>query len=213
MRRALLSLVACMVAFQLSAGAAIFYGPIAASRQTLLPTADSATSNWSASGGGTHFSMIDDGVEARLIASGDDDATYLECASATACQDTFDLTDGSGLSGKRILYVAGSAINKRQSGTQGSLLTTYLRVNSTNYSLTTASTANSTYTLFTAGTRHYTNPNTGLAWTSSDIDALQLVVDRPVTGTKVTRVTAVALVVVYEDDTLTSTRERSGGGD
>ena len=210
MRRLLFLLPLCLV-LSASAGNQVVYGP---NFQTLAPSADSSVSGWTLVGVASHYDAINDAPDATGQATGDGDTTALECPTGTVCADVLDLTNTSGLSGKKILYVGTSHVQKKISGAGFTQFVVAIRVGGVNYTTQNPSFSSTSYATVSTGTRYYTNPATSAAWTTTDLDALQISLDR-VTGSKVARMTAVTVVVAYEDaeTPISTTRERSGGGD
>lgn len=209
-------LVGLALALPLAARAAapVWWGP--GSFQVLYPSGDNSLSNWSVTGAATVWDATNDALDVVGWPSAtDNDSTYAGCAGSTVCSVILDLTNTSGLSGKKILYVTavGAVLKTSGAGTFTTQLS--LRVSGVDY-LTNSPASSSTSTPYTQDvvptTTYYTNPATSLAWTTTDLDALQLTLGRA-TGAQVGKVTSVAVIVAYEDDPYTSTRERSGGGD
>ncbi len=216
MRWLLALCVLLLSALPAGSGNSVFYGTtyLGAGIQVLYPSADSATSNWTVPSG-THFSNIDEAVDAIGLPTNthDSDTTYIACPALT-CADTYDLTNSSGLTGKKILYVTSNSVARKSLGGTSVTTTFAIRTGATNYTTQTFNTSSTTYIASTSSTKYYTNPNTGLAWTTADLDGLQLVVSATIVAGKEMRVTCAAVIVAYEDsDTITIKRERSGGGD
>lgn len=209
-----------MLTAALLAGSLIFYGP--EQFQCLALTADSATSAWTVTGAVSHYDAINDTPDAACLYAAqttthDGTTTMLTGPASTTCSDTFDVADASGLTGKNILYVTTSGVCSRSAGVGAPSVTVYLRISATDYSMGTLTCTQTTPTFSerTNMTRQFTNPNTGAAWTSADIDALQVKLDRSNASAREAYVTALQVIVAYEDALPTdaaTNRQRSGGG-
>lgn len=214
MRKALVA-IAALLAFAPCFAVRIYYGPGLV--QCLAPNGDAATSNWTITGAATGWDAINDPPDAACLylTATDGDTTKIVGPASTTCSDTFDLTNTSGLSGYTIDYVTASYVCVKSSGAGGPSITTYLRVSGVDYSLGTFTCSGTNYTFpeYSSLTRYYTNPATGVAWTTSDIDALQLKIDRSNSSARIANITALQGIVVYEPSANYGTaRERSGGG-
>lgn len=198
-----------IVAFTAFAGTRIYWGPGLA--QCLDVTGDASSSGWSVTGSASHFGAIDEQDGACLTAN-DGLTSYIECAASTQCDDVFTLEDTSGLSGKRILYVAGFLDCRRGAGTAKGGAISYLRISGSDYQLAAPNCTSSSFNSG-VGTPQYTNPHTGAEWTTADIDAMQLKVSRASTQTSPQQVSSAGVCVAYEEPENYSTeRERHAGG-
>jgi hypothetical protein len=134
-----------------------------ASTQDRLPTGDSATSNWTALGGGTKFSEVDD-----PIGTPDDDTTYISKDDSSGAQDftfaAFAITNGSTINSVQLI-----ARCRERDADDVLQLTGRLQVNSTDYAATSQNVADgATYGDYTF--TWATNPNTAVAWTEADVE-------------------------------------------
>lgn len=189
-----------------------YFGP--ALSQCLALSGDVSTSNFTVTGSATHFAAIDDAPSSSCLLSSthDSDATTIACAASTTCTDVFDLANTSGLSAKRILYVQANGIIKKDTGSGSATITVYAVIGGSDYSLGVISTTGTTYGNESFATKTYTNPATGLAWTSSDIDSIQIKLVKS-SSARVATLTAINVTVAYDDGANFGTlRQRSGGG-
>lgn len=131
-----------------------------------------ATSTLTVDGNGTTTSgFADEGGDYTRLQSDDGDTTRLYTAAPNAVRQV-SLTDTSGLSGKTInsLTVYGKY---RSLDPVPNTFQLGLRTNSTDYWSSNKDTVTSTsYILFSE--TYSVNPNTSSAWTTSDLDALEI---------------------------------------
>jgi hypothetical protein len=129
--------------------------------QTRLPTGDGSTSAWTALGGGSKFSEVDD-----PIGTPDEDTTYVSRVN-TAGTQLYTFSAFAVPSGSTINFVRVFARMRMAAGSATAAL--ILRVNGTNSVINvgaqTASYADETNDWLT-------NPNTGLAWTVDDVNGV-----------------------------------------
>lgn len=134
--------------------------------QTLIPDGEGSTLEFSnVYGANYHYAAVDDNTD-----SGDGDNSYVAPYSMEMQHDLYTATDLNDFdSGMRIHKIAVFAIGRGTSGP--SIVVPSLRTQSTFYQGTDQNLGTS-YT--TVACTWLTNPNTGNAWTGSDIDNLQI---------------------------------------
>lgn len=195
--------------------------PSGTSCEVLVPSNDSSTSNWTVTGAATHREAIDDAAPSSgtCLTAGDGDATELVGPRASACVDVFDLTDCVSCTGKTIDYITFVSVGRVAiaCSMNPAILTVKWVIGGIDYTAGTASWSNTSWsTTWSAGIA-YTNPATGLAWTASDVNALQLKASKAAQGGSIAcdaLMTALQVVVVYEPTIpLDDSRIRSAGGD
>lgn len=131
------------------------------STQTLTVNGNgNTTSGWAAEGGDYTRLQSDDGDTSRLYSPTNNDLRQVS------------LTDTSGLSGKTINSITVYASVKSLDPVPNTMQIN-VRTNSTDYFSANKDTVNST-AYITFSETWTTNPNTGVAWTTSDLDALQI---------------------------------------
>lgn len=151
--------------------------------QTLTVDGDgNNVSGWLAEGGSYASVQSDDGGTTKLYSPTLNDVRQ------------FSLTATSGLSGAIINSVT-PYVKLANIGAYSATTAIGVRTNSTDYWSGNKTTTDTTYTLFSEVWT--TNPNTGLAWTVSDLDALQIGVKK--TDGNGTRITYAYAVVDYTD--------------
>lgn len=186
----------------------------------LLPSGDSATGTWTAFGGGTFFSEVDEAglADCSNNGIGDSDTSYINCAAGGNCTIVYDLPNDAAYTGAntQIRYVAGFITCRKTTSGASATINLKMRISGVDYNLISSSTNcpfnAGVYTANSGSTRYYTNPNTGGLWTSADVDALQLVgVTTTTAGDR--RITNMGLQVAYEKayGTVQAPRLRSGG--
>lgn len=132
-----------------------------ASQTTLLPTGDNTHLNWTALGGGTFFSEVDDPVGAN-----DGDTTYDSAPAATTdpldcTKAAFAIPNGATIQSVEVVVVA-----KMTAGTgqiRPYILLAGIQGDPAGFTNITTS-----YVAYTA--TWTTNPDTGLAWTEADVE-------------------------------------------
>lgn len=133
--------------------------------QTLVPSADTATKQWTASTGTNHAALVDE-----IPSNGDSD--YISDGTV-GNKDLFDLADLSD-SPANVYAVQPLMVARKDDAT-----TREIRTNTKNGATTTNGTTRamgSSYRLW-ADTLMLTNPDTAASWTPSDINAMQLGVE------------------------------------
>lgn len=126
----------------------------------LTPNGAGASTQWTASAG-SNYACVDE-------VPPNDDTDYVYQSSASGI-DLYDLS-ACGLSNVTILRVWPELHAKKTSADAASIIPV-IRTNSTNYE-DSSTTLTTSYTKY-KGSERVTNPNSGVAWTTSDLDALQ----------------------------------------
>jgi hypothetical protein len=170
----------------------------------IYPSADGTVTNWTKNTT-NYFDAVDEAADASGNPAGDGDTTYIEAAENVTSTAIFDLTNSAtyAASNTAIRFVTfvcqGRRANDLGSGTALTRVDFFVRISSTNYAAGSATFLLLTDATFTATTKLYTNPATSLPWTASDIDGMQMYVERVATAHRYdARVTALAIVVAYD---------------
>lgn len=145
------------------------------------PTGTSAITDWSVTGEASAHLTVDDAqpVDECGLSPGDSDSdtTYISCPPTTGtCTVTFDLVDSAIPSGATILRVSPWVTHRKgtESGKTSPSTKLYFVIAATPYLACTKTITTTTYSLDYTTCWADINPATSLAWTSSDIDNLQL---------------------------------------
>ena len=154
--------------------------------ETLRPNAAGQHEQWPFEypSGNAHWSLCDEDPP-------DDDGTYVENNAATLKEDSYNLQDptGSGTINWVRVY-----IRARLTASRSSIIRTLLRTYGTDYE-------SSDITLSTSyqdnHTQYNTNPNTGSAWTWTEIISLEAGASSQKSDSALVRMTAVWVVVNY----------------
>ena len=160
--------------------------------ETLRPNAAGQYAQWPAEypSGSAHWSLCDEDPP-------DDDTTYVENNAATLKKDSYNLQDptGSGTINWVRVY-----IRARLTASGSSTIRTLIRTYGTDYE-------SSDITLSTSYQDNYmqynTNPNTGLAWTWTELTSLEAGASSQKSGVANVRMTAVWVVVSYSSTNYT----------
>lgn len=128
--------------------------------QDRLPTGDSATNdNWTALGGGSKFSEVDDPV-----GTPDEDTSYINKSGAGAAPQDFTFT-AFDISSSAIASITVTLRTRVAAGVVSTIVR--IKVNGTAYTTGSIATSGS----YTNKTNTWlTNPNTGVDWTEADVE-------------------------------------------
>lgn len=154
--------------------------------ETLLPNSAGQYSQWPSEfpPGSAHWTLCDEAIA-------DDDNTYVENNAASAKREVYNLQDmvGSGAVNWVRVYVRARLVSTGTANIRILLRTYNNDYESANLGLTTYY-----QNLFT---QYNTNPNTGAAWTWTEINSLQAGASSQRTGTSNVRLTAVWVILSY----------------
>jgi hypothetical protein len=158
----------------------------AAQQETLRPNAAGQYADWSTAypSGTAHWDCCNDNPP-------DEDSSYVETNAAAWRKDAYNLQDHSGLGAVNWVRVYARA--RLVSSGSGNFRTS-VRTYSTDYESSNIPLSTSYQTVYT---QYATNPNTGFAWTWTEIDALQAGASGQKVGSVNVRMTAVWVEVDY----------------